>query len=208
MIYNQGNLLKYQTKNPLKRMMLNYFLRNLIRLVKAQIVDNRVYSLLDAGCGEGFVANLLYDDVKNLKISAFDFFQQSIDMAQTDNKRKIDFFVADIENLNLKNEQFDLVLATEVLEHLKNPQKALKEIFRVAQKTVIVSVPNEPFFCLGNLISGKNVARWGNPVDHLNHWTFWGFRRFLKENLPHNASIQIFNNFVWTLAVITKNDTI
>ena len=208
MNYNNGNLLKYQTKNPLKRMMLNYFLQNLIRLVKEQIVEDRDYSLLDAGCGEGMVSNLLYDEVKNLKISAFDCFQQSIDLAQKDNQREIDFFLADIEKLDLKNGQFDLVLATEVLEHLENPQKALKELFRVTAKTVIVSVPNEPFFCLGNLVSGKNVTRWGNPIDHINHWTLWGFRRFLRENLPQNVSIQIFNNFVWTLAVITKNDAV
>lgn len=204
MNYNQGNLLKYQTKNPLKRFMINYFLRNLVAQVRLQTANAKKCSLLDAGCGEGMVASLLYDEFDNLDISAFDFFPQAIDIAKTDNNRKINFFLGDVENLNLDDDSFDVVLATEVLEHLDNPKKALHELFRVAKSSVIVSVPNEPFFCLGNLISGKNISRFGNPIDHINHWTFWGFKKFLRENLPENAQIKLINNLVWTMAVVTK----
>ena len=33
---------------------------------------------------------------------------------------------------------------------------------------LVVSVPWEPWFRLGNLGRGKNVARWGNDPEHVN----------------------------------------
>ena len=44
--------------------------------------------------------------------------------------RKVDV-VGDAHSLPFKNDSFDVVLATEVLEHLKEPQRALNEMKRV-----------------------------------------------------------------------------
>ena len=52
----------------------------------------------------------------------------------------------------------------------RNPSSALKEIARVASKYLIVLVPSEPFFMLGNLMRGKNILQCGNDQDHINHW--------------------------------------
>jgi len=79
-----------------------------------------------------------------------------------------------------------MVLCTEVLEHLENPEKGLKELIRVSSKYILLSVPNEPFFMLENLVRLKNVSRLGNDIEHINHWTFFGFRKFLKK---HNVKI-------------------
>lgn len=52
--------------------------------------------------------------------------------------------IGNAEKLPFKNESFDTVTMLEVIEHLKNPERALKEIHRVLKKggQVIISTPN------------------------------------------------------------------
>lgn len=44
--------------------------------------------------------------------------------------------------LSFENDAFDVVTALDVLEHLDNPHAALQELYRVARKTVLISLPN------------------------------------------------------------------
>ena len=52
--------------------------------------------------------------------------------------------VASVDEMPFKEEEFDVVLCSEVLEHLpfEKFQKSLKEIRRVAKKNVIIGLPN------------------------------------------------------------------
>jgi len=202
--YNDGNEKKYLSKNALKQYMIKHFLQKLLKVIEECRGNDEEMSVLDVGCGEGFVANFLYDNVKGLKITAVDYFDEAINKAKNDNKRNISFLKGDIYHLNYAGDTFDMVMATEVLEHLDNPDEALRELVRAAKKYVVITVPNEPFFCLGNLLTGKNVKRLGNPIDHVNHWTYFGFEKFIKKNLSH-VKLRKYNLFVWTLVVIEKN---
>lgn len=202
--YNDGNEKKYLSKNVLKQFMVKRFLDKMLKVTEACRGHNEELTVLDVGCGEGFVANFLYDKIKGLKITAVDYFDEAVNKAKLDNKRNISFEKGDIYHLNYGKNAFDLVMATEVLEHLDKPNEALKELMRTAQKYVVVSVPNEPFFCLGNLLSGKNIKRFGNPIDHINHWTSAGFEKFIKKNLGE-VKFKKYNLFVWTLVVIEKD---
>lgn len=49
--------------------------------------------------------------------------------------------VGDLHKLPIKDKTFDTVIATEVLEHLYNPQKAIDEMYRILKKngTVVAS---------------------------------------------------------------------
>ena len=78
---------------------------------------------------------------------------------------------------------FDLVVCLEVLEHLPEPMRALRELRRVAGTGCLLSVPHEPFFRLGNLLRGKNVTRLGDPTDHVQHWGARGFAEFCGREL-------------------------
>jgi len=65
------------------------------------------------------------------------------------------------ESLPFKNNEFDVVTALDVIEHLDNPHGALQELYRVAKKSVFVSLPNMYYiqfrwnFLRGRGISGK-----------------------------------------------------
>lgn len=47
-----------------------------------------------------------------------------------------------------KGKKYDLVLATEVLEHLSNPVEGINLLKSLSKKYILISVPNEPFFSL------------------------------------------------------------
>lgn len=198
---NSSNLQKYQTKNPLKKMMLSYFNRRFINAVA--FLGLKKPAILDAGCGEGFVTNLLFQNFPQAQISGIDANPDAVAYARSHLPPEIRFSVGDIYHIEAKDNQFDLVCATEVLEHLQYPEQALGELLRVAKKYLIVSVPKEPYFCLGNLLSGKNILRFGNPPDHINHYTFYGFKKFLRKH-ARAEKIKLFDCLVWTLAVIEK----
>ena len=63
--------------------------------------------------------------------------------------------------LPFENDAFDVVTALDVLEHLDSPHGALQELYRVARKTVLISLPNIYYisfrmnFLRGRGLSGK-----------------------------------------------------
>ena len=86
---------------------------------------------------------------------------------------------------------WDLVISTEVLEHLKNPKAALKELKRVSNKYILISVPNEPWFWL------FNYTQWGKDIGHVNKWSSKTFIKFL--NSQGLKTLNVRTPFPWTL---------
>jgi hypothetical protein len=87
-----------------------------------------------------------------------------------------------------------------VLEHLDKPAAALAELSRVARKSMILSVPYEPYFRIGNVLRGKHLERWGDHPEHVQHWNFRTFRAFLQ---PTVAEVRLVNAVPWIVAVCT-----
>lgn len=52
-------------------------------------------------------------------------------------------YICSVENIPVNNDYFNMIVLTEVLEHLENPEAALKECFRVLQDngTLIATMP-------------------------------------------------------------------
>lgn len=201
MVYNTGNYEKYKTKNPLKRKMVNNLNKKIIELIQENSKDNKVY--LDAGCGEGFITSLVAGNIPNITIKGLEYTTEAIKIAREANK-DIEFIQGDIYNIPFEEKSFDFVLCTEVLEHLENPREALDELDRISKNGILITVPNEPWFCMGNLIALKNVKRLGNPIDHIQHWSYTQFKRMIKEKF-HEADIKFYKSFPWSIALIIKN---
>jgi ubiquinone/menaquinone biosynthesis C-methylase UbiE len=95
-------------------------------------------SLLDSGCGDGWDAYMRTKYFK--KIVATD-----IEVNPNWKNLKtagLTFKKADSEKLPFKNKSFDTVLEKDMLHHASNPEKAMKEMMRVAKKRVIVIEAN------------------------------------------------------------------
>ncbi len=105
----------------------------------SKIIPLDVESVADVGCGNGIFINYLKSKFKLKKVIAIDNSNAALKYVKT-NKLK-----ADISNLPINNNQYDLSVALEVIEHLDNNtyKIALKELSRISKKYIIISVPNE-----------------------------------------------------------------
>ncbi len=111
--------------NDLRRFISYY---HQIKLVNS--LEDNIKSVLEIGIGNKTVANYLTAQEYEVKTCDFD-------------KNLKPDIVADIRELPIKDDSFDLVMACEVLEHIPwdDVDKALKELKRVSKKYVLISIP-------------------------------------------------------------------
>ncbi len=171
-----GNWQKYTNPNPIQRFLMRRFLEQ-----AALVASLDVHSVLDAGCAEGFVTRFLLEKQalpSDGLLIGVDLDREAIQRG-ADISPQVKKLLADITTLPFAAASFDLVIATEVLEHLPNPAQGLREIRRVSRRYCLLSVPHEPWFRAMNFLRGKHLRRWGNDPEHLQNWGLNAFRRFV-----------------------------
>ncbi len=95
-------------------------------------------TLLDIGCGGGELAEYIHGELYGIERNRI-----KAEIAKTKSYREVIIGDAE-EDLPFSNNYFDTVVCTEVLEHLLDPRKALKNIYRILKPggLLLVSVPN------------------------------------------------------------------
>ncbi|BBY24484.1 methyltransferase domain-containing protein [Mycobacterium stomatepiae] len=100
-------------------------------------------SLLDVGCGPGTITADLANIVAPGSVTAVDQFADVLDAARTEaqqrNLSNISFATADVGRLDMADDTFDVVHAHQVLQHLADPVRALREMRRVCTPGGIVA---------------------------------------------------------------------
>lgn len=192
------NLEKHTTKNPISRMFLDNFLKTVVDTIKPLSVK----SVLDVGCGEGFTLATLKKEKFLQKLEGVDSVKESISMGK---KLHPDIMMklGDIYDLEYKDNSFDILLCTEVLEHLQNPHAALKELLRVSKRYVLVTVPNEPWFTISRILRGKNLLKLGAHPEHIQWWTSSAFHKFVSKQKGVKIRVRKFP-FPWTMILLEK----
>lgn len=188
-----SNLAKHTSGNPIQKQLIDRFNAKVTALVQEQQPKN----LLDAGCGEGFTAEIFLRAMPALELTGFDPYEPSVELARLRNPRA-DFTVGDIYEIPFEDSSFDVVVCFEVLEHLHDAPRALTELARVARNAVVMSVPHEPFFCLANAARGKNldITPRGSDPDHRNFWSREAFGQFVDQELD---VVELTGSFPWNI---------
>lgn len=107
--------------------------------------------VLDAGCGEGFYGMVLAS-ASNARVVEFDYDRELIKKARAwlSGLENVSFRQGSVLKLPFKANSFDKAVLSEVLEHVPDDKKALREIARVLKPRgiVVITVPNKnyPFF--------------------------------------------------------------
>lgn len=187
---------KYQSPNPISRYLIGNFLDSLYKLVKPL----EFTSLIDVGCGEGMVLNHLSPLLASVDCQAVDLDPDEVKDAQQ-NLPFASVQQGSAYELPVSHASVDLVLCTEVLEHLENPERAIIEFHRATSRYAVLTVPREPIWCALNMARGAYWRHWGNTPGHLNHWSSRAFIQFVS---PWFDVLEVRKPLPWTMALLKK----
>lgn len=121
------------------------------------LIPKDIQSVLDVGCGNGFIINAFPN---YLKVVGVDISREALRHV---NHVKL---VSSVIHLPFEKESFDLVQATDVIEHIPERYyfKALEEIQRIAKRYILIGVP-----LMENISSGLTKCSACGTVFHLNY---------------------------------------
>jgi SAM-dependent methyltransferase len=118
--------------------------RVLSELIHAALYSCAPHTVLDVGCAEGMYAFsaarantvAVGMDISETKLQRAASYAAKFEVAD-----KAFFLSADGHHLPFGDDSFDMVICSQVLEHLSDPELAMRELARVAKRWVVVSVP-------------------------------------------------------------------
>jgi len=194
---------KYNTKNPIAKVLMNGFLRSFRDLLEMNV---EVKTILEAGAGEGYLTKIVAEKYPSARIYAGDIEDEMNRIAKKDlaSYKNVMIQKENVQDLSYKKETFDLVICCEVLEHVPEPEKALKSIHHVLKKggNALLSVPHEPLWRVLNMIRGKYIKDFGNTPGHINHWASSSFASMVTKSGLH--LIKSNHPLPWTMVLVTK----
>jgi ubiquinone/menaquinone biosynthesis C-methylase UbiE len=173
-----GNVFeKYKTTNPVYRYLVDRFIGGVAGIVRKRSPQR----VLDVGCADGELASrVLFSGTVGRDDSyvGMDLSDEQVATAQSRFPGRT-FVCGNACEIPYADKSFDMVMALEVLEHLDEPEKAMREITRVARNVVVVSVPWEPLWRVLNLCRLKYVLALGNTPGHKQHFSRTGIRNLV-----------------------------
>ncbi|MBI4398232.1 MAG: class I SAM-dependent methyltransferase [Candidatus Omnitrophica bacterium] len=125
-------------------------------------------------------------------------------------------FVTDIYQTGFRENSVDLVVCSQVLEHLKKYKDAVREVRRILKPggIFIAEVPYDilfgPYFFLFNIhcfIKGYwfDDPLYRNRCGHINHFSRRSLRKLLEENGFRLKEIYIFNGLILSAVGVKEN---
>lgn len=127
----------YKEMDPMGKYRPTDLNQKCVRYILDQVTDD-MENVLDVGCGRGyFLKKLVEKNAKN--IYGCDLFD-SVPVPGTT------YVKGNIEALPFPDKSFDVVICSHILEHVKDFDKAVSEIKRVAKKKIIVTIPKQRYF--------------------------------------------------------------
>ena len=147
---------------------------DMLDVITQQIDIKDAGSLIDVGCGTGHFLVEINKRFPNITLSGTDFSESSINLSKTV-MPKASFFRSDIYKEGDIAGVFDIVLCSEVLEHLLYPQKALGNLLlllRAGGSSLVITIPN---------------GRMDTYQGHINFWSPESWGVFINDNIDQSV---------------------
>jgi len=141
---------------------LSFWFRARNRLIVSMVRRHspRAQSMLDVGCGTGFVLSALRDAFPGLRLVGVELLAELLDVAH---RRLPDVELRELDATGLPyEEEFDVVGAFDVLEHIEDDAGALRGMARAARYggIVVLLVPQHPWLWSRMDTIGRHIRRY------------------------------------------------
>lgn len=156
-------------------------------------------NILDVGCASGWILSKISEKYPKVQCTGIDVYKKAIEYGQKLYKN-LRLISVDAHKLPFKNKSFDLVICTEVLEHVMSPEKVLKEINRVLRDDgsaiIEIDTGNIPFRLIWYWWTNMRKGVWRNSHVHT-------FNTKILEDMIKNSGFIITQKkvFNYTMAV-------
>ena len=141
--------------------------------------------VLDIGGGDGHLGEILKNG-KNCDVTVLDISEEAVKICQ---ERGVKAVAGDIEKKILFNDDtFDVVILSDVLEHIVESEEAILEALRVSKSSIFVSFPNTGYlkYRIQLLFGRFPNQKFIHAKEHLRFWTVRDFKEMLD-----NLNIEI-----------------
>ena len=128
-----------------------------------ELVPDGLQNALDIGARDGFITKLLADKIPS--VTALDLEMPSF------SHERIECVKGDATQLEFPDLTFDLVMCSEVLEHIPTQMlaKACREISRVSRRYVLIGVPYKQDLRVGRMTC-RTCGKFNPPWGHVNRF--------------------------------------
>lgn len=138
------NIDYYTKSNFIIRFIEKKRIKEVIKLLNPQPTDN----IIDLGCGGGHIL----EKIPQGNLTGIDLLESMLKRAKEKAQKIGKHFTlikGNVEDLpqEIKDQKFDKIIASEILEHVQNPDRLIDEILKIAhpKSVVVISIPNEKF---------------------------------------------------------------
>ena len=174
----------------------SFWFRNRNKLILKTLVKHfpNAASLLEIGCGTGFVLSGIATANPGLLLVGSDLHQEALNYAQT---RLPGVVLLQMNAGNIPYvEEFDVICAFDVLEHVPQDDEVLKQIHQALKQGggVMITVPQHPWLW----------SRTDDDARHLRRYTRRGLSHKLAENGFRITMISSFITFLLPLLIISR----
>jgi SAM-dependent methyltransferase len=127
-----------------------------------RMIDRSGKSLLDVGCGQGRVGSVIkrHRDIYTVGVDAYNPY---LELCKKDNSYD-KLIQSDVRKLSFENKSFDVVLCTQLIEHLEKAEayELIKRMEDIARKQIVITTPVGKY---------EAHARDGNDLqEHKSTW--------------------------------------
>lgn len=142
---------------------------------------NNSKKIVDIGCGLGEQLYFLKQLIPSASFVNCDIDPQIIELG----KKKysdIEFKLQSADSIEFDDKSVDVIICSNLIEHVNNPEKVLREIRRVLKDDGLLLIDFPNGYCMGELI-----FRWGGRLyhgksSHLQAFTYSGAINLLRKN--------------------------
>lgn len=175
------------------------------KILKSEIKDGS--KILDLGGYDGFISYNLRKFLPHLKVTVVDIDESGLQQARG---RRLETINASALNLPIKDNQIDGVLCLDLIEHIKEDDRLVKEISRVLKRRgkIVLTTPRKKGISFP-FLSRKKIVMINKDWGHVRQgYSLKEIKRLFKEaNLVIGKMDKYFNffsRFVYWLSFLSK----